>query len=115
LTSDEACRRMYLEYLDMHARLLVQPALDVQTPAAASSSSPRRRPVPLPQAMRYVFVATASLAASLLVQVVWLHPQDRTPAPSAAPVAAEPLPKYVATLTDAAGCVWIQAADAWRA
>lgn len=128
LAADEACRRMYLEYVDMHARLLAQPAWETErVPAAAAADGGVPSPAAVlaapatalqrtavPQALRYVLVATATLAASLLVQLC-LPPREPAGRQVPAPPASEQLPLYVATLTDAAGCVWVQGGDAWRA
>src|SRR5262245_48251439 len=130
LQADAECRRYYLEYVDLHARLLVHPHLGAATtlppgegladvtaggslPDAAASLSPgarapargRRR---ARQALRYGLVAASTLAASLLVQVFWWPPQrpagsgDATAAPATVERKA---PGYVATLTKAADCV----------
>lgn len=112
LGSDEACRRMYLEYLDVHARLLAyhQPATES---AAERSSSLLRYSVP--QALRYILVAGATLAASLLVQLYWGKAPDGSATQTAQSAARTPLPRYVATLTDAVGCVWENLPDGLRA
>ncbi len=130
LVSDEVCRRMYLEYIDVHARLLVQPAWSTQTaqvaeaaagapPAAEASpavpaAAVALRHVGVPQAARYALVATATLAASLLVQF-FLPPRGAAERHAALAPGSEALPRYVATLTDAAACIWVNPADSWRA
>src|SRR5688572_3487950 len=66
LASDVECRRLYLEYVDMHARLLVHPQLAGSTPAVAPvRSTSQRSPIRVPQPLRYAIVATVTLAASL--------------------------------------------------
>jgi ferric-dicitrate binding protein FerR (iron transport regulator) len=133
LDRDEECRRLYLEYLDLHARLLTHPGLGAgpATPSeqghaavAANGASPdvdETRSFPTPsepipagrgkvrQALRYALVAAGTLAASLLVQLFWWHPQ-RPDGPSHKASGAskvEPhLPGYVATLTWASSCTW---------
>jgi hypothetical protein len=139
LAADPECRRQYLEYVDVHARLLVHPRFSggqilppgeehpdrptpVSTPdTAASPPAPqtmtpgrnRRRVV---QALRYGLVAGATLAASLLVQLYWLHPREPQGQHSSAPEprSVEP-PRYVATLTQSAECVWEQSSAPGRA
>jgi ferric-dicitrate binding protein FerR (iron transport regulator) len=132
LGADEESRRLYLEYIDLHARLLVHPRLSGghtlppgEAPAAAAASLPpsparpavqdRRRQ--MTQLFRYVLVATATLAASLLAQIFWWRPAtpevSRAPAPL--PATAEvPAAKYVATLTQTADCAWDRPGEPWR-
>jgi hypothetical protein len=123
LESDGECRRQYLEYIDMHARLLQAPEL---CPAQPSPSG-RRAPAlaggtALPAAgrargrrgawMRYGAVALATLAASLLLQLLWWHPQatvESDTKPAERP--ASPKTTFVATLTQADDCVWDHAKD----
>jgi hypothetical protein len=100
LDSDPDCRRHYLEYVDVHARLIVHPRYGAgASPAEPSKARPARR------VWRYAAVAATTLAASLLVQLAWLHPrpQDSSVTPT---VAVPSSPRYVATLTQAADCVW---------
>jgi hypothetical protein len=117
LDADEACRRLYLEYLDMHARLVVHPHLGGGTmppgetrptteahPLSAQPEGPRRGRGTASQAMRYVLVAVGTLAASLLIQ--WFLAPPRVPDNGTSPSKATPAPGYVATLVQAAGCVW---------
>lgn len=103
LQEDAECRRLYLEYVDMHARLLARPQL-------ASAAEPAARPmkVLVPQPLRYAIVAAATLAASLLIQAWWLNPAPRIGEPISRPAAMAPPQSnvFVATLTHAAGCVW---------
>jgi hypothetical protein len=128
LDGDVECRRTYLEYLDMHAHLISQPRAAQTSPQAWPHSSaspspavarpaneelPRHAAAPRPprrmrQILGYVLVASATLAASLLLQVVW-----RTSGPGGIiatnPQAADTRSRpadYVATLTPAADCVW---------
>jgi ferric-dicitrate binding protein FerR (iron transport regulator) len=121
LSQDEAHRELYLEYLDLHARLAVHPAIPengaapldetlLPVPRFEAPAKPR-----VPQALRYVVVAAATLAASLLLQVVWWHPEAPVQQAAAQPAKVErPLARYVATLTDAAECVWENPQDAGR-
>src|SRR5207247_774384 len=62
LGRDEECRRMYLDYMDMHARFLAsgatgEPPLDTAAAGRATNRSG------VPPALRYVLVATTTLAA----------------------------------------------------
>jgi hypothetical protein len=123
LSGDPECRQYYLEYLDLHARLLVHPhlggsRLPPPSRARVGAESADSTPTPLPsapqprrasQALRYVLVATGTLAASLLLQVAfwWNGPTrnvNRTGASSA--VVEAKLLGYVATLTQTADCEW---------
>jgi hypothetical protein len=124
LGADAECRRLYLEYVDLHARLLVHPRLPGGEPLppperrpgrpaaeptpAAAPPAPRRR---APQALRYAVVAAATMAASLLVQLFWLRHQPPEANPDVGPGpggARPPAAGYVATLTQAADCVWAE-------
>ncbi len=97
LNADEACRRLYLEYLDMHARLMTHPP-------SGQAAAPHRGRGAASQALRYALVAAGTLAASLLVQ--WFWAAARPSNGGAASSAAAPAPAYVATLVQTAGCVW---------
>jgi ferric-dicitrate binding protein FerR (iron transport regulator) len=100
LEADAEYRRLYLEYLDMHARLLVHPGLRGETAPPAVPKQPI-----VPQLLRYALVAAGTLAASLLLQWVlgvWRGPDGGAGGRSTAP----PAPRYVATLVQASGCVW---------
>jgi hypothetical protein len=138
LDSNPDCRRCYLEYLDMHARLLAHPRLGeadllpageprlgrgttsaasetVEGPLAPQAPVPAPPEAPPPpaaptrrsrvsQALRYGMVAAGSVAASVLVQLLWLHPQpagDR--GQPVGPAAGEPT---VATLIGTADGAW---------
>lgn len=131
-------RRQYLEYLDLHARLLSQPMAGVTglEPEQQSSRlhefskhtlsiSPdqkvvrgqRRRRRQKQQVVRYGLVAGVTLAASLLFQVFALpwgwHGAARFS--DQGPGEHESLPaSYVATLTHAADCVWENPGATWR-
>jgi len=132
LADDAECRRQYLEYMDLHARLLVHPRLG-QTqmlpseqpvgPTANESSivplagasaeaslstltAARRRHI---QFVRYGIVAAATLGISLLLQLFWWHPQrpEDGKKQSAGAKYAEPHASgYVATLVQSADCTW---------
>jgi hypothetical protein len=103
LSADVECRQVYLEYVDMHARLLVHPFLGGTTlPVAANR-------IRIPQVLRYALVAAGTLAASLLLQLVfgWHAPMQDASRPASSPVTAERKPiEYVATLTQTADCIW---------
>src|SRR4051794_7774770 len=76
-------RRQYLEYVDLHARLLSHtlPGTGAAPPSAegrAASPAPLPDPPagesrPAPKVLRYALVVGATLAASLLLQVFWGH------------------------------------------
>src|SRR5207253_3413277 len=92
LDRDQECRRMYLEYVDMHARLLGQsgsgatPELQNNKAAAVPGS--------VRQGLRYLLVATTTLAASLLVQLyLWRSPEGG-PVRPLQPAPDRPLPRY---------------------
>ena len=136
-------RRQYLEYLDLHARLLARPAeagpshtvqetqpaqaiplaeqiLRCQLPTRGAQSSAPRQPVQprrTHQAYRYALVAGITLAASLLFQF-FLTPLAWRGAQSqinANREAQETAPAiYVATLTHAADCIWENPGAVWR-
>jgi hypothetical protein len=111
LEADPECRREYLEYLDVHARLLLHP-LGKEQPSPYRLSPTEKR---LPQLFRYALVASITLAASLLVQIVWWHPHspesNRDPDPTSA---SGSLSGYVATLTQMVECVWDRPSQTWR-
>jgi ferric-dicitrate binding protein FerR (iron transport regulator) len=107
LAADAECRRLYLEYVDLHAGLLTQPTSAAQPsrhllPAADGGLRTADRGSRL-AVLRYVLVAAGTLAASLLVQWFLMPPRGGEGAASPAGVTS---PGYVATLVQAAGCVW---------
>src|SRR5258707_8930640 len=89
LNGDAECRRLYLEYMDMHAHLVSclrgaewrSPGFAVGSAVLGAGVSPAHLPAaetPAPrqwrqtrQVLGYALVASATLAASLLVQVFW--------------------------------------------
>jgi ferric-dicitrate binding protein FerR (iron transport regulator) len=120
LDADAEHRRLYLQYLDVHARLLLHPvfgsagsplpeeepflaSLAEPAPAPPSSATPsgggRRRRGGL--AVRYALVAATSLAASLLIQFFWWRPGPGSPKWGEGPLTGS-----VATLSQAADCAW---------
>jgi ferric-dicitrate binding protein FerR (iron transport regulator) len=125
LDADAECRRFYLEYVDLHARLLVHPHFHAPTQlspaaetAAATAGEPahpgRRRGARL---LSYVLVSAATLAASVLVQIGLWNPlapdhSSGTPRP-VVPNRAAP-PGYVATLAQMSDCVWENRGQRWR-
>ena len=142
LGSSSDHRRQYLEYLDLHARLLAHqsgpglnsfakaqsspPIPETQTLEFASLSSidnqPDTRSMGLTrdrsrQVWRYAFVACVTLAASLCFQFFltpgsWHGPHGRLD-PGLAEHETLP-PVYVATLTHVADCVWDNPGATWR-
>jgi hypothetical protein len=113
LDADAEHRRLYLEYTDLHARLLTHPSLGgpaLPEPESAIRYSPlathHSQPGTTRQYIRYAVVAAATLVASLLVQAfIWPRPDHEHVGP--APVAAQqPKPQFLATLTQTADCVW---------
>jgi hypothetical protein len=136
LAGDVEARRQYLEYVDLHARLLVHPDLGgattrpeeaivrnsshhetqvtfAEAPVASGKTERQRR---VRHALRYGLVAASTLAASLLVQALWRPvpatdaDRDATPVPRASEVKA---PGAVATLTQTADCVWENPSEPW--
>jgi hypothetical protein len=128
LRADGECRRFYLQYMDLHARLLTHPISSAQ-PAdelvsvdadqalvallhhappgngTSTGATPARRLPALRQAVRYGMVAAVTLAASLLIQfVLWPPPDGGDPAPANGAAPVLPVPSYIATLTGAADC-----------
>ena len=146
LDADADCRCLYLEYVDMHARLLIHPRLPGMSllsteggagvssseriteakrhdPSEQPLSSPAGRRRGGPQIFRYIVVATATLAASFLIQVLWSY--TRMPGRGRADMRASevvetpvvvktPLTASIATLTQLADCVWEEPAGAPR-
>jgi hypothetical protein len=131
LESDSKYRRFYIEYLDLHARLLFRhdvcgpDALPDRTGCAEDGRPDRSQAAPsacgvissevdrrrVSAVFRYFLVAGTTLAASVVFQLLWLHPsaavqEARPPASKSAQSLAG---IYVATLTEAADCVWGQA------
>jgi ferric-dicitrate binding protein FerR (iron transport regulator) len=99
LAQGAEARQVYLQYVDMHARLLVRPVPGGQ--AAPAEQAPRRPSL----LFRYVLVSALTLAASLLVQLAF-WPRPARP--------AAPPPTYVATLTRTADCVWLEPTQSLR-
>lgn len=113
LEADPACRQRYLEYLDIHARLLVHPTIG--TPQAADEeilqpagepTPPAGRLAPGKQAIRYALVACATLVASVLVQVYLWHSVPNVIGEAVPGSNQQSLAEYVATLTETADCIW---------
>jgi ferric-dicitrate binding protein FerR (iron transport regulator) len=122
LDADAECRQHYLEYVDLHAQLLIHhglggvrlPSSLVREPADSAPATlllgthrpPQRKGS---QFLRYLLVATATLAASVLVQVGWglafRDDSERVARPTSDRVETAP-PAYIATLTQAADCKW---------
>jgi ferric-dicitrate binding protein FerR (iron transport regulator) len=119
LEADADCRALYLQYLDMHAQLLVHPGHGTLFPADTESAlapAPVCPSLPAPEPtsattrrqrrrhfLGYGLVAGVTLAASLLIQVLWWHPRGPEGKPAGeGPRAAE----HVATLMQAVDCIW---------
>ncbi len=125
LLADTECRRYYLEYVDIHARLLVHPGLGAALPVTPSDDETAlvgvaRRRAKAGHLLRYVAVAASTLAASLLVQFGLWHARDvaDNPAPRVAVAPAKlpaPPAKPVATLMQTADCAWRKAHEPLRA
>ena len=129
LDADVDCQRLYLEYLDMHARLLSRPHTTQENteerklheeaeahPSAGYSPAPKHRR--MSSLIRYLAVAGATLAASLLMQLFWRpsptpdgHRGNKPSRAAVIPSSSE----YVATLTQTADCAWQNPTDARRA
>jgi hypothetical protein len=128
LDADLDCQHLYLEYLDMHARLLTRPhpahenteGRKPQEETVAPRSAgycPAARRRRIPSLIRYLAVAGATLAASLLIQLC-LRPQTPSGNRDNKPPHAAVIPsssEYVATLTQTADCAWQNPADTRRA
>jgi hypothetical protein len=123
LLADADARRFYLQYVDMHARLLIHPRLSaggLLTPIQATTSEPslarlapeqrKRRSGKLAQGLRYALVAAGTLAASLLVQAFLGWPRNAegqvNPNPQAAAGRDLDEAGYMATLAQTADCIW---------
>ena len=128
LLGDEDARRLYLQYVDMHGRLLTHPAvggeghlpavdalagqISNEARAAVHQSHPiKRRPRrSMPSFLSYIAVAAATLAATILVQVALVKHRQ--------PTGTTNLPAdrhtYVATLSQAIDPEWGHATEAYR-
>jgi hypothetical protein len=124
LAADPECRRLYLEYVDLHARLLTHPGLGGGVPPVLPAGEAVASPAADAGGRRgsgrfhwYVIVAAGTLAASLLLQLVlWKpRPPEERPSPPADSAATHGPPRYVATLAQAADCVWESPAEPPRA
>jgi ferric-dicitrate binding protein FerR (iron transport regulator) len=120
LAADPECRRVYLEYVDVHARLLTHPDFGGGVPPVVAE--PEAAP-PVPDTgrqrggrrlLRYALVAAGTLAASLLIQLALWNPRPPKVVPAPAAESAGP-PRYVATLAQVADCVWDGPAEPLRA
>jgi hypothetical protein len=120
--ADERCRRIYLQYLELHSALLLAGkdnvllpysskddfvcdinATATMTPEAARQETPTSRGT---IAYRYFLVAVATLVVTVMIQVFWWQPADvqKTVTPP-----AKNIPEtvtYVATLREMVDCVW---------
>ena len=125
LTANPEARRVYLQYVDVHSRLVMHPGLGKSRKMppreawawaaleeavgmeghAAAWNARRRRGWTWQRVATYVGVAAATLAASLLVQITLRQPQP--PGYTVLPVSAfaEP-PPYLGTLTQTDKARW---------
>jgi len=135
LLSSQDARRLYLEYVDLHARLLTHPDLggDCRLPgvdalasvigdeAAAQIAAPvaapantvtasNRRLKRVRRIASYVAVAVATVAATILVQLY----VGRSKPSVQQDVRSAELPSYVATLAEAANVEWGAATEVPR-
>ncbi len=137
LKADSECRAWYLDYMDMHARLLVRENLHSQLAPTESAPNndthggggnrlaldslklpgnntknteryPRAWGLPRKEWLRLMLVATATLAASLLVRVdMWPVSQQVAPLAKLEREAANPIHQvFVGTLTRSESCRW---------
>jgi hypothetical protein len=142
LTASAENRKQYLQYLDVHSRLLSQPLPVIEAIKNAEHATyletvrvetsprqplisieqkvarrPRRRRRQRQQVLRYGLVAGATLAASLLLQFFafpWIWSAN-VPVGDASATNHEVQPlAYVATLTHVADCVWEHAGPGRR-
>jgi len=138
LLADDEARKLYLEYVDMHARLLTHPEVGgkrvlpgvdalagVIGEEAHAAGGRIVRQVPerhrvherhgrslqsVKRLLRYAAVAAAAVAATVLVQVALREPSK--PTETLVPVAAPA--SYVATLSQASDVEWGAATEAYR-
>lgn len=135
LLKDAEARRTYLQYMDMHARLLRRPELSLTTQlAGVDAAMPREATanekaidrVNLPRSrvedrsigtkqqawrwLSYLGVAAATLAATVLVQMYAGRETQREAVTTTASVPAI----YVATLSQSQAAVWGPSTDAYR-
>jgi len=105
LADDADCRRHYLEYIDLHAGLLVHPAHQGSSSLAlpglpiAHASAAANRPGPRGRTLaRYAAIVVTTLVVSLALQWLWTatHPAPFIP----------DLPEPVATLAQSHDCEW---------
>jgi hypothetical protein len=134
LLKDAEARRTYLQYVDMHARLLRRPEVNVaarlagvdamvsgtaadegagdrvpleKTGVGDRTSRPRRRSL---RWLSYVGVACATLAATILVQLLVGRGNERNAIPASASMPVI----YVATLSQAQAPEWGPSTEAYR-
>lgn len=112
LASNPECRRLYLQYLDMHARLVVRPdVMEKDGSRREGTTRPVLASLVRNPFFRYSLVAAATLAASLLVQVLLWPGMPTGERPVSGPSRQ---PAYLATLTQAADCVWEVPGERWQ-
>ena len=134
MSADAECRKIYLDYMDMHARLLSNaPALGNASSGMPKESTAAPRGIPVAQgaavpaqrggwlngALRQSMLVAGTLAASILLQVFWqeIHttelPADIVPQVQKLPPERKTIP-YIATLVQTADCVWENPREKWQ-
>jgi ferric-dicitrate binding protein FerR (iron transport regulator) len=105
LTADAECRRHYLEYIDLHARLLTHPTHQgpsslalPELPIANAGSATNRRRVGGRSIARYAAIVVTTLVVSLALQWLWSATHREVLIPD--------LPEPVATLAQSHNCKW---------
>jgi len=132
LLADNESRQLYVQYMDMHARLLHHPAAghhsalpgvdalatviggDVEVAGAASNATKlrtTRASWSVSRWLSYAAVAAATLAATVLVQLAIL---PRAVRQSIVEQSAKGPPAYLATLSQAADVEWGPATPAYK-
>jgi len=132
LLAAEESRRLYLQYVDMHAQLLTHPAVagdstlpgvdalaSVMGETALQAAEKRPTTMAMPSSRwrklrrlaSYAAVAAATLAVTILVQI-WSSGRNISAPPTPQPPASHLA--YVATLSQAADVEWGPATEAYR-
>ncbi|HZZ77421.1 MAG TPA: hypothetical protein VFE62_02820 [Gemmataceae bacterium] len=115
LNSTAECRRVYLEYMQIHATLLIDPQILTKAPIRKPDTAEVATPAPRANWLHWgrrnlgqAWLVLATLAASLLVQFFWFPPTSPLPEqePALREVVSAPKKTYVATLIRSVNCVW---------
>jgi len=125
LQNDAECRQQYLEYMDMHAHLLVHPQFGGVEPAlsaTALSASPGSlvspiqptRPRRVPRVFGYALVALVAVGISVLAQYFFWNPHKSPTNGNSLPAVEGRSAGYIATLTQTADCAWENPRDTRR-